>query len=179
MIRRALLAMLLSFGIGVVSAQAQQCPGTGAVTNAFYVAGQVQTPATFDLARLQLFAPAQQDITFFASGAVTTASFTGVLLWDILNNPPVGGIITDPNVKNDILHKIVVVTGSDCYQAVFGVGELDPGFGGSQVMVAYAENGQSLGDSGFAKIVVPGDKQGGRFVSNIATIVVRDPTYFK
>jgi hypothetical protein len=30
--------------------------------------------------------------------------------------------------------------------------------------------------SGFARIVVPGDKAGGRFVSNIANIEVRDAT---
>jgi hypothetical protein len=46
-------------------------------------------------------------------------------------------------------------------------------------MVAYAIGGQSLGDDGFARIVVPGDKEGGRFVSNIATIEVRDPTTYK
>jgi hypothetical protein len=53
---------------------------------------------------------------------------------------------------------------------------LIPFFGGSQIMVAYATGGQSLGTAGFARIVVPGDKAGGRFVSNIATIEVRDAT---
>jgi hypothetical protein len=67
-------------------------------------------------------------------------------------------------------------TGTDCYQSVFGVGEFDPFFGGSQIMVAYATDGQSPGTAGFARIVVPGDKAGGRFVSNIASIEVRDAT---
>ena len=84
------------------------------------------------------------------------------MLWDLLNNSPVNGIITDPNIKNDILHKVVIVTGTDCYQSVFGAGEFDPFFGASQIMVAYATGGQSLGDDGFARIVVPGDKAGGR-----------------
>ena len=34
--------------------------------------------------------------------------------------------------------------------------------------------GKSLGDNGFARIVVPSDKAGGRFVSNIARIEIRD-----
>jgi hypothetical protein len=59
---------------------------------------------------------------------------------------------------------------------VFDVGEIDPFFGGSQIMIAYATGGQSLGSAGFARIVVPGDKKGGRFVSNIASIEVRDAT---
>src|SRR5215831_5025665 len=60
-----------------------------------------------------------------------------------------------------------------CYQSVFGAGEIDPFFGGSQIMVAYETGGQSLSHNGFARIVVPGDKAGGRFVSNIAKIEVR------
>ena len=103
-----------------------------------------------------------------------TESFTGVLLWDLLNNSPVNGIVTNPSIKNDILHKVIVVTGTDCYQSVFGAGEIDPFFGGNQVIVAYTTGGQSLGDNGFARIVVPGDKAGGRFVSNIAKIEIRD-----
>jgi hypothetical protein len=84
--------------------------------------------------------------------------------------------VTNPNVKNDILHKVVIVTGTDCYQSAFGAGEIDPFFGGNQIMVAYATGGQSLGSNGFARIVVPGDKAGGRFVSNIAKIEVHDAT---
>jgi len=59
---------------------------------------------------------------------------------------------------------------------VFGAGEIDPSFGGNQIMVAYATGGASLGADGFARIVVPGDKAGGRFVSNIVEIEVKDPT---
>jgi hypothetical protein len=37
-------------------------------------------------------------------------------------------------------------------------------------------DGQPLGTDGPAEIVAPGDKAGGRFVHNIATIEVRDGT---
>jgi hypothetical protein len=40
-------------------------------------------------------------------------------------------------------------------------------------MIAYAQDGQPLGQDGFAKIIAPGDKMGGRFVSNIAKIEIR------
>jgi hypothetical protein len=150
------------------------CPG--GVSTSFTVSDDVGNRAVFNLSKLQQFAPAQANVTYFAAGSVDTESFTGVLLWDLLNDPPVNGIVTDPNVKNDVLHKVAIVTGTDCYQSVFGAGEFDPSFGGSQIMVAYATGGQSLGDAGLARIVVPGDKQGGRFVSNIAAIEVRDAT---
>jgi hypothetical protein len=173
MMTRTLSAALLLIGVGSSPPQAA-CPG--GVSTAFKVSGEVTNRAVFDLSALRQFAPAQANVTYFAAGSVVTASFTGVLLWDLLNNSPVSGIVTNPNIKNDILHKVVIVTGTDCYQSVFGAGEFDSFFGGSQIMVAYATGGQSLGDAGFARIVVPGDKAGGRFVSNIANIEVRDAT---
>ena len=170
---RALFVALLLLASSPLQAA---CPG--GASNSFDVSGAVTNKTNFNLTDLQnQFSPAQVNVTYFAAGAVVSASYTGVLLWDLLNNAPVGGIVTNPNVKNDILGKVVVVTGTDCYQSVFGAGEIDPFFGGAQVIVAYATNGQSLGDTGFAKIIVPGDKAGGRFVSNITKIEVRDGTH--
>ena len=173
MMTRTLSVVLLLIGVGSAPLQAG-CPG--GVSTIFTVTGEVTNRAMFNLDALEQFSPAQANVTYFSSGSVVTASFTGALLWDLLNNPPVNGIVTNPNIKNDILHKVVIVTGTDCYQSVFGAGEFAPSFGGSQIMVAYATGGQSLGTDGFARIVVPGDKQGGRFVSNIAKIEVRDAT---
>ena len=173
MTRTLSAAVLLTMAVGNAPLQAA-CPG--GVSSFFKVSGEVTNRAVLDLRKLEQFPPAQQNVTYFAAGSVVTESFTGVLLWDLLNEPPVGGIVTDPTIKNDILHKVVIVTGTDCYQSVFGAGEINPSFGGNQIMVAYATGGQSLGSAGFARIVAPGDKAGGRFVSNIASIEVRDPT---
>ena len=170
---RTLSAALLLIGVGSFPLHAA-CPG--GVSNYFTVSGEVTKRAVFDLDKLEQFPPAQENVTYFAAGSVVSESLTGVLLWDLLKTPPVNGIVTDPNIKNDILHKVIIVTGTDCYQSVFGAGEINPSFGGNQIMVAYATGGQSLGSAGFARIVAPGDKAGGRFVSNIASIEVRDPT---
>ena len=173
MMTRTLSAALLLIGLGSTPLQAA-CPG--GVSSYFTVSGEVTKRTVFDLNKLEQFASAQENVTYFAAGSVVSESFTGVLLWDLLNNAPVNGIVTYPTIKNDILHKVIIVTGTDCYQSVFGAGEIDPFFGGSQIIVAYATGGKSLGGAGFARIVVPGDKAGGRFVSNIASIEVRDPT---
>jgi hypothetical protein len=74
-----------------------------------------------------------------------------------------------------VLRKYVVVTGSDCYEVILSLGEVRPDFGGSaQVLVAYAlGDGSPLSASeGAMRLVVPGDKKGGRYVSNIVRIVV-------
>jgi len=126
---RVLFAALLLIG-GPSAPAGASC--SGGVTMSFTVTGEVAKPSVFYLNNLEQLPVAQANVTYFAAGSVVSQSFTGALLWDLLNNPPVGGIVTDPSVKNHILHKIVIVTGSDCYQSVFGAGEFDPFFGGSQ-----------------------------------------------
>src|SRR5215472_272084 len=104
---RVLSVALLLIGVATSSLQAA-CPG--GVSKSFTVSGQVKKAAIFNLNRLQRFDPAQENVTYFAMGSVVSEAFTGALLWDVLNDPPVGGIVTNLNVKNDILHKVVIVT---------------------------------------------------------------------
>jgi hypothetical protein len=168
---RATCTALLLIGIGLPARAA--CPG--GVSTAIAVGGEVAKPTVFTKKDLEkLFAPAQENVTFFGMSGVTTNAYTGALLWDVLDQPPVGGIVVNPAVKNDILRKIIVVTGTDCYESAFGAGEVDPFFGDVQIMLAYAANGKSLGSEGFAQLVAPGDKAGGRFVYNIDAITVKD-----
>jgi len=138
----------------------------------FVVVGGSQGTKTIYVSDLLKLPRAQENITYFAGGQVVTQAFTGVLLWDLLQ---LVGIPVDSSIKNDILHKTVVVTGSDGYESVFAVGEIAPNFGGNQIMVAYLANGVPLDSSqGPTRIVVPTDKQGGRFVSLIKTITIKD-----
>lgn len=80
--------------------------------------------------------------------------------------------------KNSSLLNYVVAVGSDGYGAVFSGGEINLKFGGSASspdMVAYADTGGQLGPSGalgFARMVVPGDAAGGRYVSNLVNLYV-------
>ena len=116
MMTRAMFAALLLISFGNSPLQAA-C--TGGVSNFFTVSGEVTNRAVFDLNKLESFLPAQENITYFAAGSVVTESFTGVLIWDLLNNSPVNGIVTNPNIKNDILHKVVVVTGTERDRSIF------------------------------------------------------------
>jgi hypothetical protein len=86
------------------------------------------------------------------------------------------GIVTNPAVKNDILNYYLLATGSDGYEAILSLGELDPMFGGTGApdLIAYMENGMPLGADGFARVVVPGDDFGGRYVSNLVSLQVID-----
>jgi Oxidoreductase molybdopterin binding domain len=168
-LRSLVVALVLLVGLTDVPALAQS--SSPPAPPFFLVAGQVKTPKWVNVSTLQQLPHVNQNVTYFAAGSVVNSTFTGALLWDLLQSV---GIITDPKIKNDILRKIIIVTGTDGYVSVFTAGEIDPGFGGNQILVAYAVNGQPLGSEGPAQIVAPGDKAGGRFVHNIATIIVED-----
>jgi len=96
-----------------------------------------------------------------------------VLLWYLLQEAQV---ITDPAQRNDLFRKAVLITGSDCYETVYAMGELAPQLGGThQVIVAFKRHDQLLGATeGMARIINPGDKAGARRVMNIVRIRVLD-----
>ena len=173
-LRTLLAALLLFAGMTGVPALAQTTTASPPAPPFFLLGGQVKTPKWVSVWALKELPHVNQNVTYFAAGSVENDTFTGALLWDLLQSA--GGIVTDPATKNDILRKVIVVTGTDGYVSVFTAGEIDPGFGGNQILVAYEDNGQPLGSEGPAQIVAPGDKAGGRFVHNIASIIVLDGT---
>jgi DMSO/TMAO reductase YedYZ molybdopterin-dependent catalytic subunit len=133
----------------------------------------VQTPGVYTLSRLEALPARTETVTYLAGGTPLTATFTGVSLWTLLTD---AGIATNPAIKNDILNYYVLATGSDGYEAIFSLGELDPMFGGTGLsdLIAYEVNGGPLGPDGFARVVVPGDQFGGRYVSNLVSLQVID-----
>lgn len=117
-------------------------------------------------------------MTYLSSGTSVTATFTGVSIWTLLTD---AGIVTNPAIKNDILNYYLQATGSDGYSAIFSLGELDPMFGGTGApdLIAYETEdmdgmNEPLGSDGFARVVVPGDSRGGRYVSNLVDLEVVD-----
>jgi hypothetical protein len=113
-----------------------------------------------------------QMVTYTASGAEVSDTYSGVNLWNLLAD---AGGVTVTSAKNDILSKYVVATGSDGYKAVFSLGEIDPSFGAQPVMAAFADTAGQLGPQGtdgLARMVVPGDAAGGRYVSDLVSLKV-------
>ncbi len=146
----------------------------GGVETSLQVQGGVVTPSTVTAATLEALTPYTETVTYRSGSTSVTDTYTGALLWDVLS---AAGIVVDPTVKNDVLRKLVSVTGSDGYQVDLSLGELDPAFGDEPILLAYADtDGQLAGGDGFARLVVPGDTVGGRYVSNVASLTVLDPT---
>lgn len=167
MIRGTSLLALLLLAPG---AAAPAWAATQPAAPGFRVEGEVDHPQNYSVEVLEKLPATKLDVVYTTEARPVSASFTGALLWDILS---AAGIATDPKIKNDILRKEVIATGSDGYQAVFSLGELDPKFGGQPVIVAYQQNGAPLpGAAGSARIIAPGDKAGGRDVSSLVSLRV-------
>jgi len=72
------------------------------------------------------------------------------------------------------LASYLVATGSDGYQVVFSLSEVDPSFHPGTVIVANSMNGQPLdAKSGPYKLVVSEDKRPARCVRNLTTLELR------
>ncbi|HVC62873.1 MAG TPA: hypothetical protein VND19_21230 [Acetobacteraceae bacterium] len=154
---------------------APSLPGTGGgVSSQFTLTGGVAHPGTYGLANLMSLPANTLTATYMAGSGSVTDTYIGVSLWTLLMS---AGLITDPTIKNDVLRKYVVAVGSDGYEAIFSLGEIDPAFGNQPDLVAYADRGGQLGSGGpdgFARMVVPGDTAGGRYVSNLVELGVFD-----
>jgi hypothetical protein len=155
---------------------APSLPGTGGgVSSQFTLAG-VMNPGTYNLASLMALPATTLTATYLSGPAPmsTTDTYTGVSLWTLLTS---AGLVLDPTIKNDVLRQYVVAVGSDGYEVIFSLGEIDPAFGNQPDLVAYADTLGQLGaggSSGFARMVVPGDIYGGRYVSNLVGLAVFD-----
>lgn len=147
--------------------QAPLLPGTGGGRSSQITLTGVRSPGTYNLAGLESLPATTLTATYTAGGALVTDTYTGTSLWTLLND---AGLITDPAIKNDVLRQYVEAVGSDGYAAIFSLGEIDPAFGNQPDLVAYSDTGGQLGiggTDGFARMVVPGDAAGGRYISNL------------
>jgi DMSO/TMAO reductase YedYZ molybdopterin-dependent catalytic subunit len=161
---------LANLDVGTAPSNPSQGGGT---TTQLSLSGAVQTPGVFTLSSLEALPATTETVTYLAGGTPVTATFTGVSIWTLLTD---AGIVTNPAIKNDILNYYLLATGSDGYEAIFSLGELDPMFGGTGApdLIAYLQDGMPLGADGFARVVVPGDDFGGRYVSNLVGLQVID-----
>jgi DMSO/TMAO reductase YedYZ molybdopterin-dependent catalytic subunit len=149
----------------------------------FELTGVVTNPKTFALDDLRGYsgitlkgvtkrALFEMTAAFGATQSFQVGKFTGVSLWDLLQE---AGVQNTSGRNNDKLRKYAVATVSDGYDAMFSLADLDPEFGAELVLVAYLRDGEALSpNEGMARTVIASDKRGGRLVSNVVRIEVRD-----
>lgn len=127
--------------------------------------GRLKHPVKLSLADLRKM-PAEQSQITSERGSVN--SYTGVRLWALLSDA--GGGIDDAD-KSAVLHHVIRITARDGYFIVISTGEIAPDFGGKPALIAYLQDDKPLGEAA-PRLVMPGDKRGGRNVREVATISV-------
>jgi DMSO/TMAO reductase YedYZ molybdopterin-dependent catalytic subunit len=138
------------------------------------IKGLVGAPRSFTREDLMKLPAETVQVSYQAGQGTDSASFTGTRLLNVFD--AAGGAKLPADTNNAKLRVTVMVTGADGYQVVFGWGDLDPDFGAAPILLAYARDGQPMGDkAGMARLVVPGDKRGGRYVSTVKSVELNDP----
>lgn len=111
-------------------------------------------------------APRAMPAERLAELAQTQGTWGGPLLWDLL----VAAGAIDPARPAEQVRLSVRVTGADGYVAVIAAAELSPEFAGRPVLLAIRRDGAPL--PGLPRLVVPGEKRGGRAVRDVVRIDV-------
>lgn len=137
------------------------------------VDGQVLNPLALTAEDLQSQFPAHTvEVTYTVNGEALTTTYTGVLLWDVVN-------ASQPNFNADIngdkLSMYLVVSAVDSYQATVAWGEIDPALANGEILLAYAQDDAPIADEyGAVRLVVPSDASDGRYVSGVQNVSLRD-----
>ena len=125
--------------------------------------GKVRQPQRLTFEDLKKMPAEHADVSYQTDRGPVIASFTGVLLWSLIG--AAGGI--DDSAKNPELRHAIRITAKDGYVVVTSSGEIAPDFGARGVIVAYERDGKPLDEF---RIVMPGDKHGGRNVRDVISI---------
>ncbi len=105
------------------------------------------------------------------AGIEETHTFTGVRLWDALQD---FGIALDPTVAEAALDKYIVLTARDGSVVVISLGEIHPDLGGQPYLLAWEKDGEALPeDQQPLLLVTPGDSTEGRYIYGLAAIDIR------
>lgn len=174
------LALLLSVGL-VAPGAAQSPPATPGATPAtpagspvavqrVAITGAVRNPLELTADDLRRMPVTSAGVTFEAHGRAEQHTFTGTPLLGVIAS---AGLTAPADARNPLISDWIVVTGSDGYQVVLAGAELDPNFANTPVLLAWEQDGKAMtGDNGPARLVVPGDVRGGRYVSGVVKIEV-------
>jgi len=142
---------------------------TSAATPPLVVSGAVTGGTVTDTpAQIEALGTIAQKDTFLQGTAPKTYSFTGV---------PLLSVLTNAGLNSDIQDSYVLAAGSDGYGVVYSGAEIDSSYrAGNTAIVAYDDGTGTFpsvgGVAGSLRTTAPFDSKGGRYDSNLDTLVV-------
>lgn len=165
-----LLASVLNYP-GRASAQAPAQPPTtpaaAAATATLAIGGDVTTPLSLSPADLKAM-PRTKVVVKNEDGQ--TLNYEGVLVGEILKR---AGVALGPQLRGNAVVTYLVASAADGYQALYSIGEVDPGLTSNDIIVADTVDGKALFDyQGPLRLVAPKDTRGARSVRMLQRIDV-------
>lgn len=152
----------------LLGASVAPAPAADLASQAVAITGAVAHPQSLTLDDLHKLPSTTVQVSFLTDKGPMTGSFTGVLLSQVLSN---AGVIDAPG-KNAYLRHVYMVSGRDGYVVALSQGEIDSRYGGEMAILAFAGDGKTLDAGDGIRLVIPGDKHGGRAVRDVISIEV-------
>jgi hypothetical protein len=161
------LALLLcESGPGSFARQGGQ---PGSVVRSSLLTIQTFDGKTLSLSADDLAALPHKSIVVFNAHSRRSETYSGIPLADLLVkvDVPLGG-----QLKGKLFLIGIVAGGTDGYEVLYSLAEVDPALHAGDVIVADALDGQKLGNDGAYKMVSTEDHRPARWVRNLSTISV-------
>jgi hypothetical protein len=118
----------------------------------------------------ELQAMPQKTVTVHNEHTKADETYTGVLLGDLLAKY---GFPVDKTTQRKMLRSYLVAEGTDKYEVLYSVTEIESSEHNGEVIVATGMGGKPLGDDGQLKLVDSGDRKPQRWVRNLSGITVK------
>jgi hypothetical protein len=164
-----LAAFCLIASIHIAAQQTAQAPAASAKDAELRILAPHHDPVSLNSAEFK--AMPHLSVTIHNSHSLADETYSGVRLADLLGKvgAPLGS-----NLRGKALAQYIVASGSDGYQTVLSLGEVDPEFHPGEVVVADTMDGKPLdAHSGPLKLVLTEDKHPARSVRNLVQIELK------
>jgi hypothetical protein len=159
--------LFLALLLPVAAPVSAQAPAASAAPAALSVNGDVTTTLSLTPTDLKSLPRTRVEVK---DEDGKTSAYEGVLVGELLKR---AGVPLGSQLRGDAIASYVVASAADGYQAVFSIGELDPGFTTNDIIVADTIDGKPLfAYQGPFRIVAPKDHRGARSIRMLTRIEV-------
>jgi hypothetical protein len=140
--------------------------GARAADAGLSLTGLIVHPAHMSMSDLRALAPSHVTATQVSGHGPVPLDCTGPAVTALLDKAS----LNVGKDRNASLAHSILVTADDGYAVSLSLGELDPDYGNARAIIATDCNGKP---EDAPRLVVPGDKHGGRAVRGVVTIEVK------
>jgi DMSO/TMAO reductase YedYZ molybdopterin-dependent catalytic subunit len=132
--------------------------------------GAVAHPLTLTVADLAALPQSDIRVAYLTGHGPEDATYSGVSLWSLIEKAGLGDAFKDR--RSHSAHYLLL-SASDGYQVVLGLGEIDPELEGKPALIALKRDGQPIDPKDIFRLALAGDKHGARNMHDITRIELK------